>query len=221
MPQTDEEIKAAEEAAKAAAESVTIKKADLDKINSDLENYKKMGNTHKEAAEKWAAYEKAEAIKAEAAKSQNNQGQFDESKVSEVTKKTIREANQRTAQGIFFKNMPEEEKTAVLAELKLSGNELTVEELTDRLDAALLEHKRKTGKLDEYMQQQNERKRQQGFLEGQMQIGHQGGGAGDRNGGGQAPKLSEKGEEMAQRMHVDPKKAAAVDPKKDNVINIK
>lgn len=222
MTQTDEEIKAAEDAAKAAAENVTIKKADLDKINSDLENYKKMGNSHKEKAEKWEAYEKAEIAKSEASKNQNqdNQNQFDESRVSEVTKKTIREANQRTAQNLFFKNISEEEKIAVLAELKLSGNELTVDELTDRLDAALLEHKRKTGKLDEYIGQQKEIARQQGQFEGQMNIGHQGGGAGDRNEQSKGSELSERGKEMAARLHADPEKVAKIDPSKDNVIKV-
>ena len=122
-------------------ETITIKKVELDKVNSDLENYKSMGLKHKEDAERWRTHEKtladkaaadkvvAEKAEADRIKNQNGQGnQFDELKVSEVAKKTLRDANQRVAQSSFFKGVSDDERTAILAELHLTGIELTVEE---------------------------------------------------------------------------------------------
>jgi hypothetical protein len=205
------------------ADTVTIKKTDLDKINSDLENYKSMGGKYKDSAEKWEAHEKSEKERIEKEKqNQNNQGQnqMDESRVGEITERKIREANQKTAQNLFFKGFKEEDKNAVLAELHLSGKETTVEEITDRLDAALLESKRKTGKLDEYLKSGESRAHREGFTEGQINQAHGYGGAGDRNEQNKEGTLTPKGEEMARAMHTDPEKVKKVDPQKDNVIDI-
>ena len=158
---------------------------------------------------------------------QSGTSQIDENKVSEISRKasrdTLRETNERTASRQFFKEHPEYNdeamRTQLLAEMSFKGSELTVDEIQDRFESALLEHKRKTGKLDEYLALQVERARTQGRMEGQMNPGGFGG-AGDRSGGHSEIKLSEAGERMARNMHVDPEKVKKADPLKDNVIDI-
>lgn len=213
----------------AGEEIVTLKKSEFEKINSDLNNYKNMGNLHKDKAEKWEAHEKAEKEKAEKEKANNNQNQnnnqgssiqFDESKVSQITERTLRKNNEKEAQRIFFKGLTEEEKNGVLSELTFKGDETTINDIVDRLEAGLLEHRRKTGKLSEFLNSEKEAARKRGVIEGQLIFGHQGG-AGDKNESAKTTDdLSPVGEKMANIMHVDPEKSRKVDPKKDNVIDV-
>lgn len=204
-------------------ETVTIKKSELDQIKSDRENYKAMGNKYKDGHERWETYQKEQAEKLERDKAndsqKNNQFQFDESKINEITRKTLRDANQKTAQSRFFKGYSDEERTSILAELRLSGNELTVDEINDRLEAALLEHKRKTGKLEEYFNSEKDKAKRQAFAENQMNQSYFGD-TGDKNDNNSGDKLSQKGEYMAKVMHVDPEKVKKTDVKKDNVIDV-
>ena len=205
-------------------DTVTVKKSEFEKNKTDLENYKQMGNKYKTDYEKLVEDNKKNIPPTD----QSGTSQIDENKVSEISRKasrdTLRETNERTASKQFFKEHPEYNdeamRTQLLAEMSFKGSELTVDEIQDRFESALLEHKRKTGKLDEYLASQVERARTQGRMEGQMSQGGSGG-AGDRIGGySETNKLSEKGVEMARNMHVDPDKVRKADPLKDNVIDV-
>jgi len=198
---------------------VKVKKSQLHKIASDKVNYKKIG-----------LEKKAEERKLQEDKEKGGQGNgvMDEKKIQETatgaTNKALREAAEKTAKRKFFKDHPEyvDDKNwnELLPLLTFRGDEITHEDVLDRMEGAVLEHKRKTGKLDEYIESEKKRAREQGRMEGQIDGGREFGGAGDRNEGkGQAP-LSDKGQEMARAMHVDPEKAKKIDPSKDNEIDI-
>lgn len=152
---------------------------------------------------------------------------LDEAKAAEIASaaatKTLRDAAEKSAKRTFLKNHPEylDDNAWVrfVSHLTFKGGEVTQEDILDRMEAALLEDKRSTGQLDKFMQEERERGIREGRIQEQIESGAGTGGAGDRtNGGGQGGGLSAKGEEMAQRMHVDPQKAAKVDPQKDNEI---
>ncbi|MEK6897609.1 MAG: hypothetical protein AABW93_03710 [Nanoarchaeota archaeon] len=232
----DAAAKAAADAAAAAAaagngggngeENVTMKKfeveklqADLKKSNEDRDNYKK-GLLQKKADERNLGGE-----------GQGGGGDniIDEKKVGEIataaTNKALRAASEKTAKRAFLQAHPEyvddAQWTELMSNLTFKGTELIHDDVLGRMDAALLEHKRSTGKLEEHLKAEHERGVREGRIQGELGSGHGTGGAGDRNEGGKGTgTLSPKGEEMARAMHVDPEKARKVDPSKDNVINI-
>ena len=238
--------KAASDAAAAAAagagngngggdgeETVTMKKSDLKKIEEDRDNYK-AGLLAKKADER-DLHNKGGAGAGDGKGGSEGAGAppaaavIDEKKVGEVASaaanKTMRDASERTAKRSFLKAHPEyvddSQWTAMVANLSFRGTEVTVDEVLDRMEAAVLEHKRSTGKLDEYLKSEHERGVREGRIQGELGSGHGTGSAGDRQEGGKgAGGLSPKGEEMARAMHTDPVKAAKVDPSKDNVIEI-
>lgn len=200
-------------------EMVTIKKSEWDKTLEDKENYRKMGIDKK--AEERRLREEGEAAAGAGA------GAVDEKKVSETAtaaaSKVLRDAADRTAKREFLTDhqeyLDDESWKSLLAHLTFRGTELTKEEIRDRMEAAVLEHKRATGKLDEYMASQRERGIREGRIQGSVEAGAGSGGAGDRSGGSSnASILSDKGRDMARGMHIDPEKAAKADPSKDNVI---
>jgi proline dehydrogenase len=203
-------------------EMITMKKSDLKKIEEDRDNYRQMG-LQKKADEKSLHKEVPPAGDGGAA----NQLVIDEKKISETataaTTKALREASERTAKRIFLKNNPEYADDAqwniLVSNLTFRGNEVTSDDVLDRMEAALVEHKRSTGKLSEYMQKTAERERQIGRMEGRMDMGRADGGVGDRNQGGGAGVLSPAGERMARMMHVDPEKVRKVDIKRDREIS--
>lgn len=223
---------AADAAAKAAAageETVTIKKSDLAKIEADRDNYKE-GLLRKKADERdlKGGQGGGDGSGAGAGDGKGG-GTVDEKKVSEAAtaaaNKAMRDASERTAKRSFLKAHPEyvddAQWTSLLAHLTFKGNELTDDDITDRMEAALLEHKRSTGKLDEYLASERERGVREGRIQEQAGSGHGTGAAGDRNGNGsRAADLSPKGQEMARAMHTDPEKVKKVDPSKDNVIDV-
>lgn len=228
--------KAAADAAAAAAaagdgggngeEDVTMKKSEVDKLQADLkksnedrDNYKK-GLLQKKADERNLGGE-----------GQGGSGDnvIDEKKVGEIataaTNKALRGASEKTAKRAFLTAHPEyvddAQWTELMSNLTFRGTELTHDDVLGRMDAALLEHKRSTGKLEEHLKAEHERGVREGRIQGELGSGHGTGGAGDRNEGGKGTgTLSPKGEEMARAMHVDPEKAKKVDPSKDNVINV-
>ena len=221
--------KAATDAAAAAAaapgngggdgeEKVVMTKAEHAKLIEERDNYKK-ATLIKKADERPLKPEGAPAPTA---------AEVDEKKISDTATtaatKALRDANERTAKRSFLKEHPEYVDdgswTALMSHLTFKGSELTAEEISDRMEAAVLEHKRSTGKLDEYMQAQRERGVREGEIRAQAGSGHGTGGGGDRHDAAAAGKLSAKGEEMARAMHTDPLKAAKVDPQKDNVIDV-
>lgn len=208
-------------------ETVTMKKSDLKKIEEDRDNYKKMGLQKK--ADERDLHAGAGDGKGGAGDGAGAGAVIDEKKVGEVASaaanKAMRDASERTAKRVFLKAHPEylddAQWASMMANLTFRGTEVTTEEVSDRMEAAVLEHKRSTGKLDEYLKSEHERGVREGRIQGELGSGHGTGGAGDRNDGGKgAGSLSPKGEEMARAMHTDPLKAAKVDPSKDNVIDI-
>ena len=222
--------KAAADAAAAAAvkakadaegeETITMKKSELKKIEEDRDNYKK-GLLQKKADERnFDGADKGGGQGADA---------MDEKKISETatvaTNKALRAAGEKTAKRAFLTAHPEyaddAQWTAFLSHLTFRGTEVTHDDVADRMEAAILEHKRSTGKLDEYLKSEHERGVREGRIQGELGSGQGTGGAGDRNEGAKgAGQLSPVGEHMARVMHVDPEKVKKVDPSKDNVINV-
>lgn len=175
-----------------------------------------------------AAADKAAADKAAADAAGGGSRGIDETRATTLAttaaQKTLRDANQRTARTQFIKNHPEFSDEAkmipVLAELSFKGSEVTTDEIYDRFESALTEHLRKIGKLDEHLKSERERGIREGRIQGHIESGHGSHGSGDGTVGRSNGELSPKGQEMARSMHVDPAKAAQVDPSKDNVINV-
>lgn len=209
----------------AGEETVTIKKSDLKKIEEDRDNYKK-GLLQKKADER--------DLKGGGGSGQGgDQGAgnvIDEKKISETataaTNKVLRDAGEKTAKRVFLRTHPEyvddSQWIALMSHLTFKGGELTHDEVLDRMEAALFEHKRSTGKLEEHLKSEHERGVREGRIQGELGSGHGTGGAGERNDSGKPSGAfsSPKGEEMARSMHVDPEKAKKVDPSKDNIINV-
>lgn len=215
-----------------ADEVVTIKKSELDQIISDRDNYK-TGLLSKKADERSLDGKGSQGDGGGEGGEGDGQGGgaavIDEKKIGEVataaTNKTLRAASERTAKRAFLKAHPEYVDDSawqnLMAHLTFKGGEVTHEEIVDRMEAAVLEHKRSTGKLDEYLKSEHERGVREGRIQAEVGSGHGTGGAGDRNEGGKgAGTLSPKGEEMARSMHTDPEKVKKVDPSKDNVIDV-
>ena len=210
----------------AGEENVTMTKAEHQKLIEERDNYKK-GLLEKKAEER-DLHKVPDAAAAAAAGQGAGAGAVDDKKIADAasaaTNKTMREVAERTAKRSFLKAHPEyvsdAEWAALLPHLTFKGNELTSEEVSERMEAAVLEHKRSTGKLDEYMKSEHERGVREGRIQGQVGAGHGTGGGGDRNDARAAGALSQKGEEMARAMHTDPAKAAKVDIAKDSVIDV-
>ncbi|MCR4307826.1 MAG: hypothetical protein NUV80_04635 [Candidatus Berkelbacteria bacterium] len=212
-------------------ETITIKKSELEQIKTDRDNYKKIG-LQKKADERDLHNAGAGAGSGDG-KGGEGDGKggavIDEKKISDTataaTTKVLRDASEKTAKRSFLKAHPEylddSQWTGLMSHLTFKGGEVTQDEVVDRMEAALFEHKRSTGKLDEHLKSEHERGVREGRIQAEVGSGHGTGGAGDRNDGGKGVgSLSPKGEEMARSMHTDPLKAAKVDPSKDNVIDI-
>ena len=209
----------------AGEETVTIKKSELEKIKSDRDNYQK-GLLQKKADERNLGNEGGQGGEGAGQGAASNV--IDEKKINETAtaaaRKTMRDAGEKTAKREFLKNHPEYvddvQWQTLMTHLTFKGGELTHDEVVDRMEAALLEHKRTTGKLEEHLNSEREKARQAGRVEGQFDNTRSAGGSGDRNEAGKGGGLSPKGEEMARAMHTDPVKAGKIDPLKDNVINV-
>ena len=215
---------------KGGDETVTMKKSEIDQLRSDLtksnedrDNYKKIG-LQKKADERNLDNAGAGGKDGE----QANTAVIDEKKIVDTAtaaaNKALRNASERTAKRTFLSAHPEyvedSQWTSLMSHLTFKGGEVTHEEVLDRMEGALLDHKRSTGKLDEYMRSEHDRGVREGRIQGEIGSGQGTGGGGDRNEGASKglTGLSEKGKEMARAMHVDPEKAAKMDPLKDNQI---
>ncbi len=107
-----------------------------------------------------------------------------------------------------------------MTDFRSIGSETTVEDYLDCLEDAVLLYKRRTGKLDEHLESEKKRAKEEGRIQSDVESGHESGGVGDKNEGSSGGKLSEKGKEMSKGMKNDPKEVEKVDPSKDNVIDI-
>ena len=166
-------------------ETVTIKKSELKKIEEDRDNYKKIG-LQKKADERNLASEGGQGG------GQGGSATIDEKKVGEVAtaavNKTLRAASDKTAKRAFLTAHPEyaddAQWTGLMSHLTFRGTEVTQEEVADRIEAALFEHKRSTGKLQEHLRAEHERGVREGRIQGEFGSGRGTGGAGDKNEGG-------------------------------------
>jgi hypothetical protein len=205
-------------------EIITIKRSDLKKIEFDRDNYKK-GLLQKKADERDLHDGDGKGGGGDGAGAGHV---IDEKKVGEVataaTNKVLRDASEKTAKRAFLKAHPEYVDDAqwisLMSHLTFKGGELTHDEVVDRMEAALFEHKRSTGRLEEHLKAEHERGVREGRIQEQTGSGQGTGGAGDKNEGKGTGTLSPKGEEMARAMHVDPEKVKKVDTSKDNVIDV-
>ena len=181
---------AAEAKAKADAggeETITMKKSELKKIEEDRDNYKK-GLLQKKADERNLDGAGAGAGGGTGG-GQGGSAVIDEKKVGEVASaavtKTLRGASEKTAKRSFLTAHPEyaddAQWTAFLSHLTFRGTEVTHDDVADRMEAALLEHKRSTGKLEDHLKSEHERGVREGRIQEQTGSGQGTGGAGDRN----------------------------------------
>jgi len=200
-------------------ETVTIKKSDLAKIESDRDNYRTVA-LKKKADERANGDEKDDTT--------NNSGDADvtrlvDERVGAFQQETYK-SHERRAQRALLQLHPEyaddASYTDLMSDFTSKRGKATSEDIIEDMEDAILLHKRRTGKLDEYMKSERERGRAEGRMDSQVNLGKTLGGTGDRNEKSTDTPLSAKGLEMAQGMHVNPTKAAQVDPRKDNVIDL-
>lgn len=188
-------------------ETITIKKSDYDKQMSDLENYKKAtigdkrplpdnsnpngggsgGNAPgSDAGNNGLTEEKVEKI------------------VTKVTSQNTHKANEKTAKEKFYAVHPEYVDTNAWQELVThyvakSGKD-SVEDILSDLEDAVLAHKRRTGKLDEYFEAQRKEAERKAQIDAQVNLGHSAGGVGDKSNSGGAPAgIPDSTVEMGQR----------------------
>jgi hypothetical protein len=158
---------------------------------------------------------------------------IDEAKVSEMVRNEANailgetyKSNENRAKRLFLTKYSEYLDDAQWADMisryNSKNGKASVEDILEDFEDAVLLHKRSTGKLDEHLKRESERNRREGRIEGQMDSGRDGSSAGDRNGLGKGSGsfTSQKVDEMARAMHVDPAKAKKIDPGKDNVIDV-
>ena len=211
-------------------DTITISKSELEQIKSDRDNYKE-GLLRKKADERdLKGGQGAGNGKGASDAGDGGKGNIiDETKINETAtaaaNKVFRDASEKGAKRSFLKRNPEyvddAQWLALVSNLTFKGGEVTEAEIMDRMNAALLEHKRSTGKLEEYLKSEADRARREGRIQGQIDSAGSMGGTGDRNEAGRGTgNLSEKGKEMARAMHTDPEKVEKVDTSKDNVIDV-
>jgi len=205
-------------------ETVTIKKSDLKKIESDRDNYRE-GLLAKKASER--------SIDKEGGGSKGGDGgtAIDEAKVTEIAKAQVsaalaetHQSNENRAKLIIMKRHGELVDDAnwvnFISHFTGKHGKATVEDIVDDFEDAMLLYKKSTGKLDEHLKSERERGIREGRIQAELGSGHTTD-AGDKNDSGKSPGFSsQKGEEIARGMHIDPEKSKKVDPSKDNVIQV-
>lgn len=210
-----------------AEETITVNKAEFEQIKSDRDNYR-AATLKKKADERELGGKKEERSSG----NQGNSGAIDEAKVTEIAKAQASAilsethiANENRAKRLFLQKhgeyLDDAQWTDLMANFYPRRGKVTIDDVLEDMEDAVLLHKKSTGKLEEHIKSESERARQQGRIEGELGFGRSAGGIGDRNESDRTRgKLSPKGEEIARGMHIDPSKVAKIDPKKDNVIEI-
>lgn len=195
--------KAADDAAAGGGdETITIKKKDWEKTNSDLENYK-TGLLNKKAADRSLDGDGGQG----SGNGSGNQN-LDEKKVEEiatrVSQKNTHSANEKAAIKEFIKTHADYADDKNWAELLpfLPGkiNKDDPAAIIDAMEGAALLHKRSTGKLDEYMAQQADQARRDAEMQAHVNMGFGAGGLGQRtNRENQTDKVPESTVSMGQK----------------------
>ena len=203
--------KAADDAAAAAGgdgETITIKKKDWEKTNSDLENYK-TGLLNKKAADRTLSQN------ADNGSQNNSSAALDEKKITEIaikaTKATTHSTNEKAAIKQFLAKHADytEDKNwaELLPFLPANINKDDPAAIVDAMEGAVLLHKRSTGKLDEYMAEQAVTARREAEMNAQVNMGFGAGGNGQKlNQGNQTDKPAESTVEMGKRFGHDAEK---------------
>lgn len=217
-------------------ETITLKKSELDKIKSDRDNYREIG-LDKKAKDRELKLQKAKeggeggGDDKGGGESGGGTATIDEARATEIVQKGIssfedraRKSSQQRASKIFLSTHKEYLDDALwndlMSDFRTTGTEITIDDYVDRLEETLLVHKRRTGKLDEYLAAERERGKLEGRTEAEAGSGHRAGGVGDKSEGLPSGQLSEKGKEIARGVKLDPEKVEKVDPSKDNVIQV-
>lgn len=212
-----------------ADEMITVKKSDYDQIVSDRDNYR-TAVLDKKAKERELKQSGQDGEGSDKDKDGQGQSQFDETKVKEIAKaeinaglKQIHDANEYRAKRQFLRDHPEYQDDAqwqqLMGHYSAKRGKNTTEDMLDDLEDTVLLHKRATGKLDEYMDQQKQKAREEGRIQGMVDSGRNMGGTGDRNDGAEHGSITPTAERMAGMMHVDVEKVKKVDVKKDRFIS--
>lgn len=224
-------------------DTVTISKKELDQIKKDRDNYRegllsvkadKRNLDGSEGGEEGEEGEEGGEGGGEGgnAGAEGGSDTLTEDRVKQIVGQSVDEAtkaayksNEKRAKRQFLASHPEyvddTQWAQLLTNFSRKRGQATVEDILDDLKDAVILHKRDTGKLDEYLASERQRGERQGRTQAQFETGFDAGGTGDRNEtGSEGEGLSEEGKEIAQGIHVDPKEAGKVDPKKDNVINV-
>lgn len=206
-------------------EVVSIKKSELEKIKSDRDNYKK-ATLSKKISERKLGQSDGE----EDNKTSSNEATIDIETIKEAAKQVFQEGqvqtekeNEKEALEKLVELHPEYKDDSayndLMSDFASKRGKRKVENIMKDLEDAVLLNKKRTGKLDEYLNFERERVRQEGRAEGQLSSAMGAGNVGDRsNAGRSSAKMTPEGERMARNMGIDPKEAAKVDVHKDNVI---
>jgi hypothetical protein len=158
-------------------EVITVKKSEFEQIKSDRDNYRNSLLT-KKADERDLKNNQAKNDSGD--NGQNNSSVIDEKRITETaiaaTNKVIRDASEKTAKRAFLKDHSEyiddTNWSTLMSHLTLKGNEVTHDDILDRMEAAVLEHKRSTGKLEEYLKSEHERGLREGRIQGELGSGY-------------------------------------------------
>lgn len=204
-------------------ETITVKKSEFEKIQSDRDNYR-AGLLKKKADERSLDNKNKDAGAGSIA--------IDEAKIAEIAKAQATAAfaetyksNENRAKILITKKYGELVDDAnwvgFMSHFNGRRGRATVEDILDDFEDTMLLYKRSTGKLDEHLKSEHERGVREGRIQGELGSGRGTGGAGDRNEALRSTGiLTPKGEEMARAMHVNPEKVKKVDLSKDNVIDV-
>ena len=207
-------------------ETVTIKKSELEKIQSDRDNYRE-GLLKKKVDERTLGNQDGGGD----SKQGGGSGSIDETKVKEIAKAEsgavlgeIHKSNESRAKRAIMQKysdlVDDTNWVQFMAHFAGKRGKATTEDIMDDFEDAMLLYKRSTGKLEEHLKAERARGVREGRIQAELESGRDAGGAGDRGEGGKSTgTLTPKGEEMARGMHVDLEKAKKVDPSKDNVLS--
>ena len=199
--------KAADDAAAADGDTITIKKKDWEKTNSDLENYK-TGLLNKKAADRTLDQNAG----GDHGAGNSGGSALDEKKVIEIATKASQanthKSNEKAAIKQFLKTHADytEDKNwaELLPFLPANINKDDPAAIVDAMEGAVLLHKRSTGKLDEYMSQQADTARREAEMNAQVNLGFGAGGVGQRaTQGNSSDKPAESTIEMGKRFGHD------------------
>lgn len=178
--------KAADDAAAAAAsngeETVTMKKSELDKIQSDLENYKNMGIKYKNDRNLPDPEQPGQGS------APSGGAALDEKKVAEIATQAsasvVRKKEQKNATSRFLKDNPDyikdENWQALLPFITIKGEDQDEDAIYARLQDAVLTHKRRTGQLETYLADQRAEAQRQAEINAQVNLGASAGGVGGK-----------------------------------------